>query len=621
MKNRALIAKFIETVNYMTRGKSAVKQKYESFIRFSAHLGVQEFQNNLNTMDKNATYLSHARVDDFITTISTFLRNKTIRDLGTAGNFSILADESTDEANRSQLSAYVRFIDPILHKPTEQFICVRKLSADQTAVSLMNELLNVFEVEQIDKGNLRFSGLDGTNTMSGEHRGLGRRIRHISPHALYLNCRNHRLALCLVHLLIHYPALVELDSVMLCLWKLFKNSTVRTAVFDNAQMADEVKILRAALTRWLTHGKTAIRITSRFKQLIAALDTLYATRRDDDAKGIRDRLLRPTTIMMLLLAEALVPMNIFSCFLQTRHLTYLTAMEKFKSCVSSLNAIKRKILSFDPHANSTPHGLKYFGNVIEFLLISKYGLSSTHDLRDSETVNTVSASINAFIVNVADPFMRDLIKEVETAMDETSPILPAFELFSPRSQRGSQEEREEFLLTLCEYYGSLQSDVFNGEQVVSPAIVNLQEALIECYDFFELFDQTVYQEEERVRNQARRECISTSEMAKYFEANKPNSADIYAALETSYSFSAFPNIRRLFRLSLLIPPSTGNVERGFSTMNLLCTELRSSLNGRNLDALMRICINGKGTFSQAELEEMVDRFKTSNGASTRRISL
>lgn len=47
----------------------------------------------------------------------------------------------------------------------------------------------------IDKSFIRFSGLDGTNVMSEEHKDLQKLICHSSPHSLYLNCRNHRSAL------------------------------------------------------------------------------------------------------------------------------------------------------------------------------------------------------------------------------------------------------------------------------------------------------------------------------------------------------------------------------------------------------------------------------------------
>ena len=79
----------------------------------------------------------------------------------------------------------------------------------------MEELEQIFTDKNIDKIRFRFSGLDGTNAMSGEQKGLQRRICHVSSYALYLNCRNHRLALCLVHLSKKYDGLVSVDTLLL----------------------------------------------------------------------------------------------------------------------------------------------------------------------------------------------------------------------------------------------------------------------------------------------------------------------------------------------------------------------------------------------------------------------
>ena len=65
----------------------------------------------------------------------------------------------------------------------------------------------------------------------------------------------------------------------------------------------------------------------------------------------------------------------------------------------------------------------------------------------------------------------------------------------------------------------------------------------------------------------------------------------------------------LFKTALLIPSTTSNVERGFSMMNLICMPLRASLSESNLDHFMHICINGPETFSEDEVEKMVDIFK------------
>ena len=49
--------------------------------------------------------------------------------------------------------------------------------------------------------------------------------QHVSPFTLYLNCRNHQLALCLVHLMKEYKDLVSIDVLLMAAWKI--SSTVR----------------------------------------------------------------------------------------------------------------------------------------------------------------------------------------------------------------------------------------------------------------------------------------------------------------------------------------------------------------------------------------------------------
>ena len=48
---------------------------------------------------------------------------------------------------------------------------------------------------------IRFFGFDGVTVMSGEKKGLQRRLRHFSPYAVYIIVVNIVSHLCLVHLL------------------------------------------------------------------------------------------------------------------------------------------------------------------------------------------------------------------------------------------------------------------------------------------------------------------------------------------------------------------------------------------------------------------------------------
>ena len=64
-------------------------------------------------------------------------------------------------------------------------------------------------------------------------------------------------------------------------------------------------------------------------------------------------------------------------------------------------------------------------------------------------------------------------------------------------------------------------------------------------------------------------------------------------LDDSVVESAFPNIRKLLRLYVLLPQSEAVVERGFSKMKLIMTDKRSRLEPESLDSFMRISYNSE----------------------------
>ena len=67
-----------------------------------------------------------------------------------------------------------------------------------------------------------------------------------------------------------------------------------------------LKIIKACVTRWLTHGESCIQVIVRFEPLLNALDSIFMERGDAEDKGVRDQLLQPEIICMLLLhAEVL----------------------------------------------------------------------------------------------------------------------------------------------------------------------------------------------------------------------------------------------------------------------------------------------------------------------------
>ena len=81
-------------------------------------------------------------------------------------------------------------------------------------------------------------------------------------------------------------------------------------------------------------------------------------------------------------------------------------------------------------------------------------------------------------------------------------------------------------------------------------------------------------------------------------------------LDDSVVESAFPNIRKLLRLYVLLPQSEAVVERGFSKMKLIMTDKRTRLEPESINSLMRISYNS-GPLSTEEVNAVIDVWKTS----------
>ena len=166
-----------------------------------------------------------------------------LHDLNASMDFTILADESTDDGDRSQLAIFVRIIESD-HRPVEHFLGITCIAISKTTAAIMDIICKFLISKEMQPSYIRFCGLDGTNNMNSECCGLQGLIKHSSPHAQYINSCNHQLALCFVHLLKEFPSLVSLDTMFLSVWKLCKYSTIKKENFNDMQHVYELTPLK-----------------------------------------------------------------------------------------------------------------------------------------------------------------------------------------------------------------------------------------------------------------------------------------------------------------------------------------------------------------------------------------
>ena len=99
-------------------------------------------------------------------------------------------------------------------------------------------------------------------------------------------------------------------------------------------------------------------------------------------------------------------------------------------------------------------------------------------------------------------------------------------------------------------------------------------------------------------------------MESYIPQHRPIPEDIYSTMYFDGYHQQFPEKITLLKFALLILRSMVNVEQGFSTMNLLISQLCTSLDNKNLNRFMRVCLNRPEKLSDETVEKLINTFIT-----------
>lgn len=86
---------------------------------------------------------------------------------------------------------------------------------------------------------------------------------------------------------------------------------------QNAYELRALKLIKAVVTRWLSHGKAVQRVLDRYEALVASLDAIYLRKQEPAVRGLRDELIQPKVIAtMCFLADVLQSTNTLQIILQ-----------------------------------------------------------------------------------------------------------------------------------------------------------------------------------------------------------------------------------------------------------------------------------------------------------------
>ena len=233
-----------------------------------------------------------------------------------------------------------------------------------------------------------------------------------------------------------------------------------------------------------------------------------------------------------------------------------------------LEDIKAELKDHDSMETS----LKFFSKAVLFLNISaernQLGrnlrstmLAAEHDPRDL---------VNTFLNSIGYGFADDLIREIKEQMLDDNPMLPAFNVFMSSNDTSLLDQNEQ-LQILRDHYGVALTDTLNRKSVDVAPLINVSEQALEASEFFIEFDETymAYMAlQERVKLEAKNKISSaelkSSDEYDYINARKPSPSQVYAAMCESGCLVRFTETMKLFKFAPLVPPSTLEVDLGFS---------------------------------------------------------
>ena len=106
----------------MVKKNWAVRENFESIIAFLQNdTGDGDISALLKDCSSRAPYTSAALVvDQFLKCLDEKLDKETCSRIIAAGNYSLLADEKTDMADRAILSIFIRYVNSDTHKKEEE---------------------------------------------------------------------------------------------------------------------------------------------------------------------------------------------------------------------------------------------------------------------------------------------------------------------------------------------------------------------------------------------------------------------------------------------------------------------------------------------------------------------
>lgn len=542
--DRDRVAKLID-ITYMMAKEAIPSKKFPSLVEMEKRHGV----------DLGTTYINEKMCAQFMACIADTLENELSSALSKVKYFSLLTDGSTDTSVKEVELMYIIYVNQ-QGKLAQDFLSIRRVR-DATAPglkALLQDVLVHFRLNQEQQTQFMIGfGADGASVNMGVKKGLAQLLREDQiPWLVSVHCFNHRLELAVKDSFsrTYFDDIIE---ILTQLYYLYHNSPKRTGELEELASIMETQIRKpqkAHGTRWVQHKLRATQsLLKSYVVVVAHLESMASDPRHDQAKA-KGILKKVTTfkfvVHLLYFEQLLLPLSKLSLAWQrdATEIPQLLATEK---------NLRQTLAQLKLPLDEQPFGGRQLLKTILEKAEGEHEPVEFHGVKLTHVVNSLH-----FFKTQRVPY----VEKLETCLcqrfcfDQDTAASSMFNCASILDIRLWPSDQED----LKAYGNAIVQKAATHFMV--PLALNGESGIIDN---------------------------EWQEMKLFIDSNMRNLApgEVWEKISASYS-NQYPNISNLITILRIFPFSNALVERCFSTMNIVKTDWRASLEIKTLEQLMRI---------------------------------
>ncbi|KAJ0967581.1 hypothetical protein J5N97_024498 [Dioscorea zingiberensis] len=499
-------------------------------------------------------------------------------------HFSILLDESCDKSIKEQMAVIVRFVNK-KGQVIERFLVVEHV-VDTSATSLKTALDGFFARCGLSISRLRGQGYDGASNMKGKFNGLKALILNENSFAFYVHCFAHQLQLVVVSVAKSILAISDFFSYVTMIVNIVGASCKRRdallqkhhdkiveklekcEIFSGRGQHQETNLARPGDTRWGSHYTTLIRLFTMWESVLEVLENVCNDGNVAEQRGVASGLIQRMEsfefiLILHLMIKVLGLTNDLSNALQQKDQNIVNAMGLI---------VTVKELMQDLRENGWATFLQEVRSFCVAMSVSVPNMEDSIPVRGrSRRGGQLVTYYHHYHAEIFIVVIDLLIAEMNNRFSETSTeLLRCIACLDPRNSFSRFDHG--MLVRLAQIY--------SGDFSASDHLILKEQLRIYIHDMRRSSDFS--------------SCHDLASLAvKMVQTDK---------------HLTFPLVYRLIELALILPVATATVERAFSAMNIIKTDLRNKIGDEWLNNMM-VCYIEREIFAKIDEEIILQCFQ------------